>query len=88
MCVMRQRLNGIGEGERTRKGRATVIKTAIRLRNDTVMVFDTAGEQVPEYQGQYEDVRESILRDAPPEAVFAHWFDYDDQSETIPREDW
>ena len=38
-----------------------MIKTIIRLSNNTVMVFDAAGEQLPDYQGQYEDVKEKIL---------------------------
>ena len=36
-----------------------VIKTAIRFQNDMVMVFDKRGEQIPKYQGQYEEVKES-----------------------------
>jgi len=31
-----------------------MIKTVIRCQNDMVMVFDKKGEQIPEYQGQYE----------------------------------
>jgi hypothetical protein len=30
-----------------------------------VMVFDHAGQQMPEYQGRWEDVEEKIRRDAP-----------------------
>ena len=65
-----------------------MIKTIIRLKNDMVMVFDAEGEQVSEYQGQYEDVKGSILRDAPPDAVFTRWFGYRDEPETIYREGW
>ena len=68
--------------------RSTMIKTIIRVQNDMVMVFDTEGEQIPKYQGQYEDVKGSVLKNAPPEAVFAHWFDYGDEPETVPREGW
>ena len=53
-----------------------MIRAVIRLRNDMVMVFDSAGEQLPEYQGKYEDVRDGILRDASTGAVFNHWFGY------------
>jgi len=49
-----------------------MIRTAIRLPNDTVMVFDEDGEQLPEYQGKYKDVRDSILEKAPADCVFAH----------------
>ena len=65
-----------------------VIKTINRLRNDMVMVFDADGEQILGYQGQYKDVRESILRDAPPDAVFTHWFGYSDEPVTVFREEW
>ena len=65
-----------------------MIKTIFRLQNDMVMVFDAGGEQIPEYQGQYEDVRASILRDAPPEARFTRWFSYDTELEIISREEW
>ena len=41
-----------------------MIKTAIKFQNNMVMVFDKEGEQISKYQGQYEDVKRSILRDA------------------------
>lgn len=65
-----------------------MIKTIIRLKNDMVIVFDAEGEQIPEYQGKYENVKESILRDAPPDAVFTHWFGYSAEPATIYREEW
>lgn len=65
-----------------------MIKTIIRLRDDMVMVFDTEGEQVPKYQGQYEDVRESVLRDAPLDAEFTYWFDYDTEPKTVYKGGW
>ena len=65
-----------------------MIKTVIRLKNDMVMAFDTEGEQVPEYQGQYEDVKEDVLRDAPLDAVFAHWLDYAMEQKAISKESW
>jgi hypothetical protein len=51
-----------------------MIKTAIRFSNNMVMVFDEEGEQIPEYQGQYEKVKESITRDASPDTIFALGF--------------
>ncbi|MFC1983467.1 PAS domain S-box protein [Chloroflexota bacterium] len=48
-----------------------MIKTVIRFRNNMVMVFDSSGEQLPKYHGPYEKVKESILRDAPPDTTFA-----------------
>ncbi|HEY82061.1 MAG TPA: hypothetical protein G4O01_02085 [Dehalococcoidia bacterium] len=64
------------------------IKTAIRLKNGMVMVFDSKGEQIPEYQGWYEVVRGSILRDAPPSAMFCHWFDCEAAPEIVYQEVW
>jgi hypothetical protein len=74
--------------KRTGKGRATMIKTVVRLRNDMVMVFDAIGEQIPEYQGQYEDVKGKILRDATPATVFKHWFGYFLDPGTVPSQIW
>lgn len=53
-----------------------------------VMVFDEYGEQIPEYQGQYEEVKERILKDAPPETIFGYWFDYEADIQTVSREEW
>ena len=65
-----------------------MIKTAIRLKNDIVMVFDESGEEIPEYQGQYGEVRESVLRDAPADAVFAHGFTDSGKLQEVAREEW
>jgi hypothetical protein len=65
-----------------------MIKTVIRLRNDAVMVFDEAGEQIPEYQGQYHQVRESILYHAPAGTVFNHWFGYSPKPVAMPPQSW
>ena len=65
-----------------------VIKSVYRLKNDMVMVFDAEGEQIPEYQGRYEDVKESILREVPSGAVLAHWFDNAIEPESVAKENW
>lgn len=65
-----------------------MIKTVIRLKNNMVMVFDTEGEQVPEYQGKYEDVKGRILRDASTGTVFNHWFGHELEPETVAGENW
>ena len=49
-----------------------MIKGVIKTEKGFVIVFDEKGEQLPEYQGQYEEVKDKILRDAPPEATFCH----------------
>jgi len=76
------------EGYRGGREDRRMIKTAIRFQNDMVMVFDKKGEQIPEYQGQYEEVKESILKDALPEAVFSHGFGDDFELKVVPRGEW
>jgi len=70
------------------EGKVMKIKNVIRDEGDLVMIFDEAGEQVTEYQGTYEDVKKNILKDAPPDAIFAHWFERDVKPETVLREEW
>ncbi len=65
-----------------------MIKTAFRFQGNTVVVFDDGGKQIPKYQGRYEEVRESILKDAPLDAVFSHWFDYENKFKVVLREEW
>ena len=65
-----------------------MIKSVIRCPNNMVLIFDEDDEQIPEYQGRYEEVKERILRDAPSEAVFGHWFDYETDIRTVSREEW
>jgi len=65
-----------------------MIGSVIRCPNDMVVVFDENDEQILEYQGRYEGVKECILQDAPPEAVFGHWLDYSSDIKTVPREEW
>jgi hypothetical protein len=65
-----------------------MIKTVIRIKNDMVMVFDENGEQMPTYQGYYEDVKEKILADAPAGSVFNHWFGHSMEPEVVREEAW
>ena len=65
-----------------------MIKTIIRCPNNMVMVFDKKGEQIPEYQGQYREVKGSILKDAPLNAAFGYLFDSEPELRKIPREEW
>lgn len=65
-----------------------MIKTVIRLRNNMVMVFDAEGEQIPEYQGQYEEVSARVLRDTPAGTRFRHWFGYALKSSPVSGENW
>jgi len=65
-----------------------MIKTVIRIQNDMVMVFNKRGEQIPEYQGQYDGVKDCILKDAPLDAVFAHGLTDTGGLQKTPREKW
>lgn len=65
-----------------------MIVTVIRMKNDMVMVFDVKGEQMPAYQGPYDEVKDRILKDAPPGAVFMHWRGVEAVPETVAREEW
>ena len=65
-----------------------MIKTVIKCPNSTVMVFDERGEQIPSYQGQYEKVKESILKDALSTTVFGYLSDFKPEVREVPREKW
>jgi len=65
-----------------------MIKTVMRFRNNMVMVFDKWGEQIPEYQGQYEKVKESVLADALPDTIFTLGFTDAGELREVPREEW
>ena len=65
-----------------------MIKTAIRCPNDIVMLFDERGRQVFEYQHQYDEVKEKILKDAPPDTLFGFFLDFDTELRIVPREKW
>ncbi len=75
---------GYEDGNKDRQ----VIKSVLKARNSMVMVFDEEGEQIPEYQGQYEEVKERILKDAPPDAVFTHGFTDAGELRKVSREEW
>jgi hypothetical protein len=65
-----------------------MIKQIIRLKNDMVMVFNENGEQIPEYQGRYAEVKDKIVSDAPAGARFNHWFGYTLKPELIKLKNW
>ena len=65
-----------------------MIKNAIRCPNNMVIVFDRKGEQIPEYQGQYEEVKENILKDAPLNTVFTYLSDFEPELQKVSREEW
>lgn len=73
-----------GEGA---KGGEEMINQVIRWSNDNVMVFDERGEQIPEFQGPYAEVRIKILAHAPKSAKFFHG-DWPTVENPVPREEW
>ncbi len=64
-----------------------MIQQVIRFGNDMVIIFDEKGEQMPEYQGRYEDVRVKILARAPRSAKFFHG-DWPAVNNPVPRKEW
>ncbi|MCK4274433.1 MAG: hypothetical protein KAW90_06025 [Dehalococcoidales bacterium] len=65
-----------------------MIRTVIRINNNMVMVFDEEGEQIPWYQGNYDDVKERILAAAPANSVFNRWFGNSLDPEVVASEAW
>jgi len=65
-----------------------MIATAVRLPSDMVIVFDAGGEQILEYQGRYQDVKERVLLQALPDSVFAHGFGRNGELGVVPRSNW
>jgi hypothetical protein len=68
--------------------RTMMINTVIKSADGMVMVFDKMGEQIPQYQGQYQKVRALILRDAPPEARFGYFPNGGQELRLVPKEEW
>ena len=65
-----------------------MIKTVIRCPEDMVMVFDEEGEQIPQYQGQYEEVKKNILKDAPQNTIFGYLSNSEPELKRVPRQEW
>ena len=65
-----------------------MIKIVIRFGDNTVMVFDSRGRRMPRYDGRYEDVKTSILNEAPHSTVFARAFTDSRGMKKVPREEW
>ena len=76
------------EGYNAMRKDGQAIKNVIKAPNGMVLVFDNRGEQIPEYQGQYEEVKHRILKDAPPTAVFSHALDYEAELIVVSRVEW
>ena len=42
-----------------------MIENIYRFQNGMVMVFDEKGQQMPEYQGLWKEMKEKIMRNKP-----------------------
>lgn len=71
-----------------REGSDTIIKVVVRFEDGMVMTFDSRGNRVPGYHGRYKDVRESILKVAPQDAVFAYAFADSRGMKKVTRGEW
>lgn len=71
-----------------------MIKEAFRYPKgetiDPVVVFDEKGEQMPEFTGEYQDVRVKILARAPKSAKFFHgiWGAKGLVKQEVSRKEW
>jgi hypothetical protein len=64
-----------------------MILDVIKFPNGIVVVFDETGEPIPEYQGHYDQVRDMILKDAPPAPRFTK-AEFRLQMSQTDREEW
>jgi len=64
-----------------------MINNVIRFQDDMVMVFDEKGEQMPEFQGRYDQVKTKILARAPASARFFHGM-WNVSSNAVSRKGW
>lgn len=65
-----------------------MMKTVIRTATDMVIAFDEQGNQMPEYQGWYEDVKRKIMADFGTGAVYIHWFGVSTKPDTVLLTNW
>ena len=65
-----------------------MIKTVIRAANNMVIAFDEQGNQMPEYQGRYEEVKRKIITDTGTEAAFVNWFGVSPEPDVVSKINW
>jgi hypothetical protein len=64
-------------------------RAVIRWTNsDMVMTFGQDGQQIPELQGPYEEVREAVLAAAGEHTRFQHGSTWGQAPEDVSREEW
>lgn len=65
-----------------------MIKTVIRAANNMVFAFDEQGNQMPEYQGRYEDVKRKIEAETGTESAFIQWFSVSPEPDIVSKVNW
>ena len=65
-----------------------MVKNVIRAANNMVIAFDEQGNQMTEYQGPYEEVKEKIIADLGAEAAYIHWFGISSKPDIVSRINW
>ena len=65
-----------------------MIKTVIRAANNMVIAFDEQGNQIPGYQGRYEEVKRKIITDTGNEADFINWFGVSPEPDIVSKINW
>jgi hypothetical protein len=53
-----------------------------------VVAIDMKGERIPEYQNLYHKVRENVLKNAAPDAVFYHVYHSSPILRKVERDNW
>jgi hypothetical protein len=64
-----------------------MIRDVYAFQNGMCMVFDEKGQQMPDYQGPTDEVRDKILADATPETIF-HSAVWGGSDRIVSRKQW
>ena len=64
-----------------------MINSVIKTQFGTVIVFDRRGCQIPKYQGEYQKVKDAVLKNAPAGAMFSQEA-ADGKIQFVARETW
>ena len=65
-----------------------MIKTVIRAANNMVFAFDEQGNQMPEFQGRYEEVKRKIEAETGTESAFIQWFGVSPEPDIVSKVNW
>jgi hypothetical protein len=65
-----------------------MIKTVIRIESNIVFVFDEKGDELTEYQGEYENVKHDIMSNCNKDTIFIHWFGISQKPKITDKGKW